>query len=258
MSPDAGAEQGQGQQQDESLEKLGRKLASAAGTTDLGALKGIVEDFYRDAVDLRVRNREVVRERDELKKRLPKEGDVVLSGEDAKSFAAIQKLGVPLKDVSARLESGARALEENAGYKQGERAQVAADLLGWNPKILNSLVKLNRLNLDFKEEVDAEADVDATTGRRPKKKIPVVIVPGDGEDEEDEVPLAEYVDEHLGDFRDALAGAEAARKGEQGSPSGSEPANRMIRQRSGEQGRTKGMSEAELDAQLRKRHSFRV
>lgn len=243
MPPEAGAELEA--QQDAAMERLSAKLAKAATGSDTTALKEIVQEFYRDAVDLRTRNRELTNELKAAKGKV-KEGDIVITGDDAKSWAEFRKLDIPAKDIPTRLAAAETALKENAAFKLDGISDEAAAAHKWNPKVLRALVRLNNLKLDVALEPDPDGEQDES-GKKEKKRTVVVL----GEKEDDEaVPLDEYVDEHLGDFRDALAGAEAARSSDR-EPPPSGP--RMVRQKSGESGSGKGVNQQELEAEIRGR-----
>jgi hypothetical protein len=246
MSADAATEQQQDGGGDAAMERLSAKLAKAAGGADLAGLKEIVQDFYRDAVDLRTKNRELSRERDDLKKRLPKDGDVVLTGDEAKAMTALRKLDVPLTELPKKLAEGQTAATENAAFKRDSTVEQAAKALGWNATVLKGLVRLNGLAIDKQ----------TTKGQDGEKVDSWVVMPAEDAGDDDPTPLAEYVEQHLGDFRDALAGPEAGRKSDREPPTPSGP--RMVRQRSGESGPGKGVTDAQVETDLRTRHHFGI
>lgn len=234
MPPEAGAEQ----EQDTGVERLLAKIEPLLAKGDNAALVTLVKEYGHDNADLRARNRELTRDLKAAQGKV-KDGDVVLSGEDAKAFTALQKLDVPLKDLPAKLTEALALAKENAGFKLDGVVDEAAKAHGWNPKVLKGLVRLNQLSLDKQ----------TTKGLDGEKVESWVVMPAVEDD--DPIPLAEYVDEHLGDFRDALAGAEAARKSDREPPVPSGP--RMVRQKSGDGGPGKGVTTAELEADVRSR-----
>jgi hypothetical protein len=238
MPPDAGAEQ----EQDAGLERLLTKIEPLLAKGDSAALVSLVKEYGHDNADLRARNRELNRELKAAQGKV-KDGDLILTGEDAKTWALLGKLQVPVKDLPARLTAAEQALKENADYKRDNVAEEAAAALNWNPRVLKGLVRLNQLTLEKQ-----------TTKTEDGEKAVQFVIPGPTE-EDDPIPLTEYVEQHLGDFRDALAGAEAARKSDREAPT---PGRQHVRQQSGDLGRGKGVTDAQLDEELRQRHSFRV
>lgn len=235
---------------DAALERMSDKLAKAAGSADIGALKEIVQGFYHDAVDLRAKNRELARELTTAKGQV-KPGDVVLTGDDAKSWAAFQKIGIPAAELSTRLTEGAAATQKMVVLERDRVADDIAKITGQNPGALRGLVRLQNLNVAIQEQADPSGAVDGE-GKKKKVRVPVVLVAGEKEGETTAVPWDEYADAHLGDFRDVLAGSEAERNGSRETPTLSQP--RIVRQKSGEQGRTSSVTDQQLEEQIASRH----
>jgi hypothetical protein len=235
-------------QGDEALEKLAGKLADAAGKNDVSALQTIVRDFYRDAVDLRTKNRELNTQLKDLGKRLPKDGEVILSGADAKAYAEFQKLGIPTAELTKKLADGSAAQGRVAEYERDQTAYKAAELAGYKAKALRQIVRLHNLNLQLADIPDPSGARDED-GKVRKVRSPVVIPEGENAEA---IPLTEYVDEHLGDFRDVLAVSEAERTRRE-PPTQQGP--RVIRQKAGESGAGRGVPDEQIAAEIRSRHA---
>jgi hypothetical protein len=237
------------QEHDAALDKMADKLAKAAGSADVGALKEIVQGFYHDAVDLRAKNRELNGQLGELRKKLPKDGELVLAAADAKVYAEIQKTGIPLAELPKRLTEGEAAKVEVQSVRMDKTADEVAKLTGHNAPLLRSLTRLHKLNLQIQETADPNG---ATNPDGSKKKIRSAVVVPKGEDGKDAAPVPwdEYVEQNLGDFREALAGSEAERNGNREPPAGP----RIVRQRSGELGPGAGVTDAAIAEEVRRRH----
>jgi hypothetical protein len=235
---------------DKALEKMADKLAKAAGSADVGALKEIVQGFYHDAVDLRAKNRELNTQLAEVKKKLPKDGELVLSGDDAKQYTELVKgaHGMKLSDIPKALADGSAASSELSAVKRDKVAEQIAKLTGQSAPLLKSLVRLHKLNIEVRKVPDPSGAKD---GDGKVKQIEQAVVIPEG-DKALPVQWDEYVEQNLGDFREALAGSEAERNGNR-----EPPAPRIIRQTAGENG-SKGVTDAELEQQVRQRHHFAV
>lgn len=235
---------------DAALEKLAGKLADAAGKNDVTALQAIVRDFYHDAVDLRTKNRELARENTQLKGKV-KDGDIVLTGEEAKEYTALVKgsQGMKLSEIPKALADGTAATSELTTVKRDKVADQLAKIVGHNAPLVRSLVRLHQLNIEVRKVPDPTGARDAE-GKVKQVEQAVVIPAGD---KAEPVQWTEYVEQNLGDFREALAGSEAERNGNR-----EPPAPRIPRQVSGENGRGKGVTDDQLDAQVRQRHNFAV
>jgi len=229
---------------DAALEKLSEKLAKAAGSSDVGPLKEIVQQFYHDAVDLRTKNRELTRELAAAKGKI-KDGDVVLTGDDAKAWQAIQKLNIPAGEISKKLTEGVEAQQKLGVYERDRVADAIAELTGQNAKALRGIVKLHNLNVQIQEVPDPSGARDAE-GKAKKVKRAVVIPVGD---KAEPIEWDEYVEQNLGDFREVLAGSESERNGNR-----EPPAPRITRQRSGDGGGARGVTTEQLEREIAQQH----
>lgn len=235
-------------QPDKGLEKLTAKLAELAGAgNDASGLKALVTEFYHDNVDLRSKNRDLNVQLREAKGKI-KDGDVILTGDDAKTWQTIQKIGIPAAEISTKLTEGSAAQQKLAIYDRDKVAEEAAKLVGYKASGLKGVVRVENLNLEVREVPDPAGTRDAE-GRVKKIRVPYVIPGGDNAEP---VPLEEYAEQHLGDFRDVLAGSEAERNGNREPPAPQGP--RIVRQRSGERPGS-GVSDEQIAADVRARHA---
>lgn len=238
------------------LERLAGKMAKAETANEW---KSLVQEFYTNAVDDRVKNRELRRELDTLRGKTPGAEDVVLKGDDAKAYRAAliacEKAGVALKDVPAKLTEGLAAAQKAAGFDRDALVEEAAQEYGWNIKAAKGVVRLHDLKLE-KALVPHPEGEKGEDGR--VKKVSMVVVKA-AKDGEDPTPLDEYVEHHLGDFRDVLAVPETGRGRTTETPPAKGPQpQRFLRQSSGEEKPGKGVSDEDYDARKRGEVTHRV
>jgi hypothetical protein len=122
----------------------------------------------------------------ELEQRVPGEGAVVLSGDQAAAWQTYQGLGAPT-DVQQRLTAAEQAQQELAGLRRAEQIRGVAEAAGYKPGVLERLAE--GLTLELREE-----QRDGQTARVP------YVVTGENQAE----PLAEYAQTHWADFLPAL------------------------------------------------------
>jgi hypothetical protein len=126
----------------------------------------------------------------ELEQRVPGEGAVVLSGDQAAAWQTYQGLGAPT-DVQQRLTAAEQAQQELAGLRRAEQIRGVAEAAGYRPTVLERLAE--GLTLELREEqVEGQA-----------ARVPYVVTKS--EQGEQRTPLADYAQQHWADFLPALS-----------------------------------------------------
>ena len=153
-----------------------------------------------------------------LEAQIPKDGAVVLSGDDAKHWADYRKLGNPA-DVRRSIEEGATAKAEAGTYRKAEVIRSAAkatkiDGVAIDPEVLGTLAK--DLEIVVEDLVDDKGVPIGEDGKPlPKDKPPVkaAFVKGDGDTR---TRLDGYAKANWGKFIPSLKAEATARSS--GSP----------------------------------------
>lgn len=141
------------------------------------ALKAIIADNYALKDDLKA-----------ARAAAPKEGSIVLSGDDAKAWGAYQSLGKP-SDLRKITDEHGTLSAENAGLKWGEVIRTVADKAGVKPAVLKTLAAPTL--------VFGETKIKGKDG-----KETAVVTVKDGEAEP--VPFDDYAAAKWGEFLPAL------------------------------------------------------
>jgi hypothetical protein len=166
--------QGGGQDWQQSLSNLIRREGGADATAQL---------LFQENREHRQRIRE-------LEQRVPGEGAVVLSGDQAAAWQTYQGLGAPT-DVQQRLTAAEQAQQELAGLRRAEQIRGVAEAAGYRPTVLERLAE--GLTLELREEqVEGQA-----------ARVPYVVTKS--EQGEQRTPLADYAQQHWADFLPALS-----------------------------------------------------
>jgi hypothetical protein len=172
-----------------------QRYLDGAGGDAAKAMSDLAADFdreLRDALDeresenakLRQKNRQLTNALEEAEGAKPQEGAVVLTGEAAVAYAALQKRGA-LADVVKRLEAADTEAQELAGLRRERSVRDVAELAGYKPKVLAMLLAANpALVLEVTEKDGA--------------KVATV------KDGEKAVPLADYAASNWSDMLPAL------------------------------------------------------
>jgi hypothetical protein len=140
-----------------------------------------------------------------LKSRVPKEGAVILEGDDARRWSSYVALGEP-DALRAGLAERDTFKAEAEGHRKAKLLAAAAGLYAYEPSVLETLAK------DLEVEIREDRGQDG-------KPVKVAIVKGEGDKT---TPLNEYAEAHWQAFLPALK-AEAARRTSSPSPSGPPP-----------------------------------
>ena len=143
----------------------------------------------------------------DLKSKLPKEGAVVLSPEDAKEFEAFRALGKKPKEIAALVTEHASLSTENADLKAEKVTAEAAALLEYKPSVLAKLAKTEGFRTEVRDEQDADGD---------PIRVPYAVV-GEG-DEAKATPLSEFASSALSDFLPSLTASTNGHGGKSTAP----------------------------------------
>ena len=166
----APADQGTGT---DALNRALAGLLSRHGSTDAVALHLLNE------------NHALREQRRTLQGRLPAEGAVVLSPEQAQQWQAYQQLGDDPAALRTRLEQGAQAAER-------EQARELAQVSGANPDILSDLLRVTGLRAEVR-------DVPAAGDQPARREVHLL-----GAEGQDQGELRAYVQQHRAAYVPAL------------------------------------------------------
>jgi len=128
-------------------------------------------------------NREYRQKNSDLKSKLPSDGSLVLSAEDAKAWSGYQALG-PLDTVRKAVKDGAVAISENQGFKRKEVVAEIGKKAGVPVDKLDALLGLDKPHLVY----------ETTTKKVNGKDVEVVTVKdGDKEPVEFDAHFKDYL-----------------------------------------------------------------
>jgi hypothetical protein len=193
-------------------------------------IKALVADAVKQHGDMNTAYHALLRDRDtlrdelgETKKRLPKDGHVVLDPESAKTFAAYQTYGPP-EALAKALEDGKTAATERDDLRFTQHMGEVSGLMKWKPSVLADRVKASGVETVIKDEPDPKAPTGA------KLRVPHVKLEGDKT-----VPLAEYAKQHWADYLPALSAEPPKPEMQRGSPpsNGQGPPRPAVAEKSG-------------------------
>jgi hypothetical protein len=157
--------------------------------------------------------RDAERDIRDLRRRVPKEGDIVLTGENAKAAQEIGKLNIPLTDAVKILKEYPTV---KAKADEADRASLlheAAKAVGWNP---DALVDISR-SIEKKFDVEMKDVTVTENGTSLTKKLPHAR-PRGADDKVQWKLLVDYASEHFKSLLPALtAQGGAAGSGSTGS-----------------------------------------
>lgn len=166
-----------------------------------------LSQLENDNYKLREKNREVRTEADGYKAKLPGEGSVILTAEQAKAWEVYQKLGKP-EDVTRDLDAGRAAITKSVEYERREVLDKAATDLNFKPGLLKTLLQGKTVE---RREVDVQQQ-DGTT-----KKEPQYFFVSEANGQKTEKPLREYFKEQGDDVLNSLDAGEGNANGGAGS-----------------------------------------
>jgi hypothetical protein len=178
-------------------DEKGREDTSGAGASDIReALESLLKEHDGDRNSaLRVliqENQGLHGLLSDAEARLPADGSVVLSGDEAKAWRSYREIGEPA-DLRKALAERDTFRSEAEGLKKAEVVREAARLVNFRPAVLSRLA--------------ADAELAVVDGKGPDgkpAKVPVVRTPGAKEGEVVEAPLSEYAESKWADFLPSL------------------------------------------------------
>jgi hypothetical protein len=139
----------------------------------------------------------------ELRTKLPKEGSVILSPEDGKSWAAYQALGKP-EDLTRTVAERDELRSKVADHEWDRDNTAVAEAAGVKPSVLKTLAKRDRAEFVVKDEPDPKDPAK-------KKTTKAVFVKGkDDKGSETLTPFDDHAAAHWGDFLPSLKGGATA------------------------------------------------
>jgi len=152
---------------------------------------GLAQRLFTENHDLREDKRKLKQSLDEATGKIPVEGSVVLSGDDAKSWAAIQELKLTPDQIKEKLQSSEAATGELATLKRQALMREVAETENYKANVLSQLLTPDQV-LQIKE-VETEGK---------KHKVAFVIVQENGANKE--IALSEFIETNHKDFLPAL------------------------------------------------------
>jgi hypothetical protein len=178
-------------------DEKGREDTSGAGASDIReALESLLKEHDGDRNSaLRVliqENQGLHGLLSDAEARLPADGSVVLTGDEAKAWRSYREIGEPA-DLRKALAERDQYRGEAGTLRKGQVVRDAATLGGYKPSVLARLA----------EQVDL-AIVERKDKAGKPEMVPVVREPGPKEGETVETPLSEYAESRWADFLPSL------------------------------------------------------
>lgn len=200
-----GASGGSGGSHPAAPENVTRFLSRYGGDANRGIKVLLTENAklrakIRDAKDspykadeaLREENQRLERENEELASKIPATDAVILSGDDAKAWPAFKALGVTADKAKEALKERDELKAKLAERDKEKLIADAAELVGYNTKVLTDQVSLRKLHLELKDVTEKVDGKDVVT------KVPHVRPAGD--DKAALEPLTTYAERELADY----------------------------------------------------------
>jgi len=122
-----------------------------------GSLEEALRVLAGENFDFREAQREHDAEVERLRQHQVPDGAVVLTGEDAKHFAAIKATGVALDKVAERITLAGKLEGEQAAQTRRTSQDAAAKALSWNPDVLAPLLDNHKFLIELRDIVVKEA-----------------------------------------------------------------------------------------------------
>lgn len=159
---------------------------------DLDLANKKVKDREDDNANLRAKGRELRAEIDDLTKKLPTDGSVSLSKEDALLWAAYQQLGKP-EELKKKIEDADKVAKDLEALSREETLKKAAEATNLNLEAFREVAASRNLEIELGDMVVKEGDETKT----------VVIAYTKNKDGA-KIKLEEYVEAELKAFLPAL------------------------------------------------------
>lgn len=189
-----------------------------------GDAMAFATQLFDENFQLREAKRQLGEQIAALQVKVPVDGAIVLSGDDAKAYEAYKALGTP-KELKDRIDAYPTLEDENKGLKLRDSLREVADVGFGGTKlrfsVLEDRVKASGGTLQF-----------VVKEGRDKRKAAYV------KDGDKETPLEEYAEKNWADYMPSLKAEQAKRVGSaNGGEGNGQPAkfdmNTMIRQQAG-------------------------
>lgn len=168
------------------------KDPTAAFQNRLNKMNGDAMAFATQLFDENYQHRSEIRD---LKKKVPGEGSVVLSKEEAASYEAFKALNLKPEEVKTKLESVSTLEGENATLKRKDTLRDVAGAAGFKLSVLEDRDRsIEGLEYILKDEKDKQGNA---------RKVAYVKHEGK------EVPIEQFASEKWADYLPALQGGQA-------------------------------------------------
>lgn len=149
------------------------------------------QQLFTENFTLREDKRKLNARVDELQGKVPADGTLVLTGDDAKAWNSIKELNLTADQIKEKLQSSSDATAELASLRRKELMREVQDVEDYKASVLSDILP-GDLPIEFK---DHEAD-----GK--KKKRAFIKIKENGTDKE--LLLSEYIEENKADYLPAL------------------------------------------------------
>jgi len=141
-----------------------------------------LEKAKSEAAQARIDLKAVTEERDAFKAKVPAEDAIVLSGDEAVAYKAVQGTGLSLKDVDAAVKERDTLKARDAARTRQDSLAAAAKTEGWADTAPAALARVLRddAGAPLPVEVKEEEREFTVNGRTEKRKMPVGYVTLEG------------------------------------------------------------------------------
>lgn len=137
----------------------------------------------------------------DLGAKVPGEGAVILTGDDAKHWGSYRALGTP-NDLKKSIDEGKQHAADLGTYRKADVTRSAAEAHGFSPKVLGTLTE--KLDIEMGQLKDDKGVLLGKDNKAlPKDGIPVPVAYVKGEGDE-RTALDKYAASHWGEFMPSL------------------------------------------------------
>lgn len=179
---------------------------------DLNTTRRKSQEMQDDNADFREKNRKLRAQVSELEAKLPTDGSVVLTKEEAETWNAFKELNLKPDEVKKKIADHDKLAKAEADRAKEESVRKAAEAHGYKPEVLSELAKARGLEFEI-----GEIEVQKADGTGNEKKPVAYVKNAQGVKER----LNEFVDRDLKDFLPSLSAAKA--EGDEGGSHGGTP-----------------------------------
>jgi hypothetical protein len=167
------------------LESFNARLAKHTDATQLA------QQLFTENFTLREDKRKLNSRLEAAQGKVPADGALVLTADEAKAWTAIKELSLSPDEIKAKLQSSSESEKELSSLKRKDLMREVGDVEGYKPTVLSTLIAAN-IPVQIKEiEKDGK-----------KHRAAFVTVKENGADKE--VALSDYVQTNHADFLPAL------------------------------------------------------